>query len=68
MDTNTIKREYVVQYMVRQWWHNYYSYYTADDAKKSVQHLPECIKERPVRVVERVTTDSVIEEWRQSNG
>lgn len=60
MSAETRKQEFVVQYKVRTWWHDYYSYSTDDDAYKSIDHLPECIKERPVRVVERVTTDTIL--------
>lgn len=61
------KESYIVQYKVRDWWHDYYSYCTAADAFKSMDHLPECVKERPTRIVKRVITETIITQ-RITNG
>jgi hypothetical protein len=60
MDEIERKTEYIVQYKVRERWHNYYSYSTDIDAIRSIEHTPDCIKERTMRIVERTISDSVI--------
>lgn len=60
MDEIERKTEYIVQYKVREWWHNYYSYSTDIDAIRAIEHTPDCIKERPMGIVERTISDSVI--------
>lgn len=60
MDEIDRKTEYIVQYKVRDLWHNYYSYSTDIDAIRSIEHTPDCIKERPMRIVERTISDAVI--------
>ena len=58
MDMTTTK--FIVQYKVREWWHDYYTYSSQSDAMRAADHLPGCISSRPVRIVERTTTDIIL--------
>ena len=52
--------KFVVQYNVREYWHDWYGYNDRGDAFRAADKLPSQIGDRPVRVIERTTTDHII--------